>query len=215
MMSSSPKGALALATPLQEHVDRTVADLLRSLPHIERLTSDERRGIIARYTAVLEGNFIYWMTGAYLAAGTGKARNIILNNLKEEVRDCHPAMLRKFALAAAAFPGERDALAVSADLMNVRLFVGRLPRAGTLAMMTFFENFIQHFMPYLADLAQQLGSTEQEYTEVHGVCDISHTQDLYRALEAELALPGCAQEQEILLEGVETLANLIRRIITG
>src|SRR5713101_85614 len=53
--------------PIHEHIDRVIADLLASFPNPEQLSANERRGIIARYTAVLEGNFIYWMTAAYLA----------------------------------------------------------------------------------------------------------------------------------------------------
>src|SRR2546422_11334593 len=77
---------------IQEQIDCIVDDLLASLPPAERLSADERRGIIARYTAVLEGNFIYWMTGAYLSVGSDEARAKIIDNLREEVRDCHPGM---------------------------------------------------------------------------------------------------------------------------
>jgi hypothetical protein len=43
-------------------------------------------------------------------------------------------------------------------------------------------------MAYLAELAVRQGSTDMEYTDVHGVCDITHTEELFNALEAELAL---------------------------
>src|SRR5205085_2256184 len=112
-------------------------------------------GIIARYTAVLEGNFIYWMTGAYLSVESERARSIILENLHEEVRDSHPAMLRRFALAACAVPTDVDAMAVYQKLTNVRLFVGRLSGVPVVIMMAFFEGFIQKFMAFLADLAQR------------------------------------------------------------
>src|SRR2546423_5820527 len=84
---------------IQEGTNRVVDDLLASLPRAEQLSAEERRGIIARYTAVLEGNFIYWMTGAYLSVGSQEARSIIIENLHEEVRDCHPGMLRKIGRA--------------------------------------------------------------------------------------------------------------------
>ena len=84
-------------------IKRAIDDLLTGLPDASYLSADQRRGIIARYTAVLEGNFIYWMTGAYLSVKSEEARSIILENLHEEVRDSHPAMLRRFATAARAF----------------------------------------------------------------------------------------------------------------
>src|SRR5579864_3364478 len=200
---------------IQEHIGRVVDDLLASLPRTEELSADERRGIIARYTAVLEGNFIYWMTGAYLSVRSEVARSIILENLHEEVRDCHPGMLRKFAMAAHAVPKDTDALAVYRSLSNVRLFIGRLSPVPIVVMMAFFEGLIQRFMPYLAELAQRQGSVEQEYTDVHGVCDVAHTQELFRALEAEMALAHDSRKLvKSLFEGVELLRTLIQDIVS-
>ncbi len=200
--------------PLQEHIDRTSQELLASFPNTQQLSADERRGIIARYTAVLEGNFIYWMTAAYLAVASDEAHAIIRDNLLEEVRDNHPGMLRRFAIAAQAVPTDSDALAVHRNLQNVRLFVARLSAVKLLLMMAFFEGWITRFMPYLAELARCQGSAEREYTDVHGVCDVVHTQELFRALEGEMALtddplPPATQ----LLEGVERLRVLIRNIV--
>jgi len=197
---------------IQEYLDRAIDDLLDSFPDPQQLSADQGRGIVARYTAVLEGNFIYWMTGAYLSVGSEEARSIILGNLLEEVRDCHPGMLRRFAMAAHAVPTDSDALAVYRDLMNVRLFVGRLSGVQILLMMTFFEGFIQRFMVFLAELARRQGSVEQEYTDVHGVCDVAHTQELLRALRAEMSLNPPAPEMN-LLEGVDLLRTLIVTIV--
>ena len=203
-----------LTTSIQAHAGGVTDDILASLPSAEHLTADERRGIIARYAAVLEGNFIYWMTGAYLSVGSDIARSIILQNLHEEVRDCHPGMLRKFAMAAHAVPNDSDALAVYRSLSNVRLFIGRLSSVPIVVMMAFFEGFIQRFMPYLADLAHQQGSAEREYTDVHGVCDVAHTQELFHALEAEMMLASDSRKPvKNLFEGIDLLETLIRDII--
>jgi len=113
----------ALGTSIQEDINHAIDDLMAWLPDPKQLSPDQQRGIIARYTAVLEGNFIYWMTGAYLAIGTDEARSIILENLHEEVRDSHPRMLREFALAAHAIPTDSDVMSIHRDLTNVRLFV--------------------------------------------------------------------------------------------
>ena len=197
---------------IQAQLQLAADRLLHSLPEPAALTTEQRRGMIARYTAVLEGNFIYWMTGAYLAVRTEEARSIIVDNLTEEVRDSHPAMMRKFALAANAAPTEADALAVYADLTKVRVFVGKLSAVRTLLMMGFFEGFIQKFMGYLADLAARQGSTEMEYTDVHGVCDIAHTEGLMRALAAEMALEP-AEPADDLFEGLELLATLMQTVL--
>jgi len=197
---------------IQAHIDQVTEDLLASLPDPGQLSAEERRGILARYTAVLEGNFIYWMTGAYISVGSDEARAKIMDNLREEVRDCHPGMMRRFAIAAHAIPTDEDAQAVHRNLMDVRLFIGRLSAVPVVVTMAFFEGFIQRFMPYLAELAQRQGSSEMEYTDVHGVCDVTHTQELFRALDAEMTLNPPLSAKETF-EGVELLRTLIQNIV--
>lgn len=215
---SSASASLQLKLPtgelLRSQVERSVTELLESLPQPELLSAEERRGIIARYTAVLEGNFIYWMTGAYLAVKSEESRIILVDNLYEEIRDCHPGMLRKFAVAAHGLPSSSDAIAVSQDLAAVRLFVGRLSAVPMVLMMAFFECFIQGFMGFLAGLAELRGSKEQEYTSVHGVCDIVHTQELFRALDMEIELDPPRSDAE-LFEGVDLLRTLIQSVLSN
>ncbi len=201
-----------LRAAIHEDLDDAIEDLLISLPDPKQLSASQRRGIIARYATVLEGNFIYWMTGALLSVASEEARLTILDNLHEEVRDSHPRMLRKFALAAHAIPTDSDAIAIHRDLTNVRLFVGRLSGVRIVIMMAFFEGFIQRFMSYLAELAVGQGSAELEYTDVHGVCDVAHTQGLFDALAAEMELDPPEASAD-LLEGVDLLRTLIQSII--
>jgi hypothetical protein len=199
---------------IEAQVGRAINELLASLPSPAKLSAEERRGIIARYTSVLEGNFIYWMTGAYLSVGSDEARAKIIDNLREEVRDCHPGMMRRFAIAAQAAPTDADAQAVYRNLMNVRLFIGRLEAVPIIATMAFFEGFICQFMPYLAELAERQGSADMEYTDVHGVCDITHTEELYRALAAEIALAPPMSATDTF-EGIELLRTLIQNIVVN
>ncbi len=197
---------------VKQQINKMIDDLMASLPDIQDLTGAERRGIIARYTTVLEGNFIYWMTATLLAVQSEDARPILLDNLHEEVHDSHPAMMRRFAMAANAFPTDGDALVVHDDLTNVRLFLGKLSGVQSVLTMAFFEGFIQRFMAYLADLARAQGSVDLEYTDVHGVCDIAHTDGLFRALSVEMTINPLDQKED-LFEGVYLLRTLIENIV--
>ena len=197
---------------IQETITQMIDEMIGKLPNPQQLTSAERRGIIARYSAVLEGNFIYWMTATLIATKTEEARPILLDNLYEETRDAHPHMMRKFALEAHSFPTDKDALAVHDDLTNMRFFLGRLSGVQSLLTMAFFEGFIQKFMPFLANLAAAEGSTEMEYTDVHGVCDIEHTAGLFRALAIEMSAHPIEPGTDIF-EGVNLLRTLIDRIV--
>jgi len=198
--------------PLKSKVERAVDELIGSLPNPEDLSAEQRRGIIARYDTVLQANFIYWMTATYLSVMSDEARAIIIDNLHEEVGDCHPEMLRRFTAAARAVPTETDILAVARDLTNVRLFMGRKSGVKNIITMAFFEGFIQQFMTPFAKLAELQGSSEQEYTIVHGVCDIAHTQELYRALAAEMSTNPPDSTTD-LFEGVDLLRTLIQAIV--
>jgi hypothetical protein len=197
---------------IKQNINDMIDELIASLPDRNQLSSEGRRGIIARYSAVLEGNFIYWMTAAYMAVKSEEARPIILDNLHEEIRDAHPAMLRRFVLASHAFPTEQDAQAVHEGMTNVRVFLGKLSSVQSVITMAFFEGFIQKFMGYLGDLAVAQGSSDMEYTDVHGVCDIEHTDGLFRALAMELAINPLEKNQD-MYEGVHLLRSLIETIV--
>jgi hypothetical protein len=196
---------------IKPRIDSEIDSLVAALPDPKDLSPQQRRGIIARYSAVLEGNFIYWMTAAYLSVQSEEARPILIDNLREEIGDCHPEMLRRFAIAAHAFPTESDAMAVREGLTRVRLFLGRLQGVQNVLTMGFCESYIQRFMSYLADLAVAQGSTDLEYTDVHGVCDVAHSEGLLMALSAEATInpPDPAVD---LFEGVNELRALIQTI---
>jgi hypothetical protein len=205
---------VSLGLAVQPEINRMIDELIVSLPDAKQLTSEQRRGLIARYSSVLEGNFIYWMTATLIAAEAPEVGPILLENLHEEVRDAHPAMLRRFAIAANAFPTDKDAMVVDADMTKVRLFLGRLSSVQSLVTMAFFEGYIQRFMGYLGELAMLQGSTDMEYTDVHGVCDIAHSQELFRALSLEMEAKPLPPEKD-MFEGVDLLRTLIQTIIHG
>jgi hypothetical protein len=207
-----PSQSAASEDTIKPTITAMIDDLIGSLPDPKKLDAEERRGIIARYSAVLESNFIYWMTATLLAVREEEARPILLDNLHEEVRDAHPVMLRKFAIAAHAFPTDSDSLAINEDLTKMRLFLGKLSAVQSLVAMAFFEGYIQKFMSYLAELAVEQGSDDMEYTDVHGVCDVAHTDGLFRALSIEMAANPLDSEED-LYEGVSILRTLMHRIV--
>ena len=91
---------------IKARIDTEIDTLVAALPDPKSLTAEQRRGIIARYSAVLEGNFIYWMTAAYLSVRSEEARPILIDNLREEIgrlssrdaaeiRDCRACVPRR------------------------------------------------------------------------------------------------------------------------
>ena|ERR1700761_4015956 len=210
-LATPPVQDTLIGASLKLQIDSIITDLMSALPNPQTLTAEERRGIIARYSSVLEGNFIYWMTATYLSTKSEDARPILIDNLREEVGDSHPEMLRRFAVAAHALPTEADVIAVQSDLSKVRLFLGRLSGVQNLLTMAFFEGYIQQFMAPLAEMAALQGSSEMVYTDVHGVCDVAHSEGLFRALATEMNEHPLDPSAD-LFEGVDLLRNLIRTI---
>jgi hypothetical protein len=199
---------------IQDRVNQLIDQTMASLPPVETLTPEQRRGIIARYSAVLEGNFIYWMTAILLAIKSEDAKPVILENLHEEIHESHPNMMRNFAIAAGAFPTAQDSLSLSHELTAVRLFLGRLDPVPSLVLMAYFEGLIQKFMTPLAAMAAAQGSTDMVYTDVHGVCDIAHTAGLFESLAYEMAINPPAEGTDIY-EGLDLLRTLFDKIITS
>jgi Iron-containing redox enzyme len=204
----------SLGTAIPQQITTMIDGLIANLPNPKSLTIEQRRGILARYTAVLEGNFIYWMTATYIAVKSDEVRHILTENLLEEVRDSHPVMMRKFAVAAHAFPNANEALSIDRELTEVRLFLGKLQGVESVLTMAFFEGWIQRFMGFLASLAAEQGSSEREYTDVHGVCDIAHSAELFRALALEMAVNPIGSNVN-LFEGVNLLRTLIIAVVEG
>jgi Iron-containing redox enzyme len=215
--NSSAVDVPSLCPPLrdvaQKYIEVAIDDVISSLPDPARLSSDQRRGIIARYTAVLEPNFIYWMAATYLSARSAEALEIIKDNLREEVRDNHPGMLSRFAQAARATAKDADRITIDKGVHAVRTFVARMDPLQIIPMMAFFEGFIQRFMPYLAELAARQGSGEREYTDVHSVGDVAHTQGLLDAFSAELSLMSEPAFRPSVFEGIVVLRSLVEAIV--
>ena len=198
--------------PIREQVTLTIQQLLRSLPPATKISKTRARTIIARYTAILEGNFIPWMAAAYVATSSKTVKEIAFNNLRDEISQNHPGMLRKFAISANSAPTDKDYLAVHSGIEKVRWFVGELQGVEILIMLAFFENFIALFMPYLDDLAKKRGSKEFEYTDVHGVLDISHSDELFRAAQAEMQMRKGYKVTYASFKGVKLLSHLLASV---
>jgi hypothetical protein len=115
-------------------------------------------------------------------------------------------------MAANAFPRSEDVLAVHDTMTKMRLFLGRLQGVQSLLTMAYFEGLIQKFMPFLAALATARGSVEMEYTDVHGVCDIAHSEGLFRAVSLENEINPISADAN-LFEGVELLRDVIQNIM--
>jgi Iron-containing redox enzyme len=214
MKNNALSHSIELTKKTELYVAESVAELLKSTSNINAMTASETRGVIARYSVALEGNFISWMTAAYACSKSETAKAIMIDNLREEIRDNHPSMLRRFVTAARAIPSEQDQETIQEAIDQVRTYLAQMDSVRSIALMAGFETFISLFMEPLAKIAQKRGSIDTQYTDVHGVVDIAHSQKLYEALQSEIACAS-AEYSESIFEGVDLILNLMKIAICG
>jgi len=205
---------LSRTAPIQEHIDRAIQELFASFPNPDRLSAAE---------AVRDHRPLH--RGARGQLHLLDDRRLSLRRVDGGARD-HPQQpprggsrqpSRDAATVRhgrAAIPTDRDALAVSRHLHGVREFVGRLSGARIVIMMAFFEGFIQRFMPISRSSPDARAPRRRSTPMCTAVCDVAHTQELFHALEAELALIG-VPPTAALLEGVGLLTALLQVIVHG
>ncbi len=159
--------------------------VLSTLPPENSLDANSARMIIRRYAAVFEGNFVSWMSAGVISARSPYARFAATENIWVELRDNHPGMLKTFAVSCGALPHPDDVVTVLVEVDAIRKLVGELSGIKCIALMAFLENTSEVFIPYLASLAHRLGSSNYDYTNVHGKADALHAEQFLKALEEE------------------------------
>jgi hypothetical protein len=193
-------------------VDDGVESILGQLIPADRLSTEAGCGLIGRYTVVLEGNFVTWLTATYLRAKSKEASAIIKANLLEEIGDDHPSMLRRFAIQAGSSPESADYLSVSPALYKVREYFSTHSGFDLIAVMLFYESFIANFMSYLAQVANHQGSSELTYTDVHGLLDVEHSKEMLTAALLEQSAAPLLVNEDSVKKGIVLLTALIKSI---
>lgn len=182
---------------LKTKYDNATSQVATSLKSVETITEDDARKIIQRYTAVFEGNFLSWMSGASITARSVVSRFAADENLWVELKYDHPAMLRNFAVSCNAEPSKEDFKYMHEEIQNTRNMVSELSGLKNICLMGTLENTSAAFIPYMAELGKKLGCTDFTYTDVHGEADIEHANQFLEALSDEQNQGYGSAEQDI------------------
>jgi hypothetical protein len=200
---------------VEMRLDESIEQLLSDLPRLDRLSVEQIRAFLARYSVIAEGNFIQWMAAAHISSATSTAKSITADNLREELSENHPGMLRRFIESADAVPGRTDYAIIEKGVERIRGIMGRLNSVEILLMLAWVETFFPRFVDYLAQAASMSGGRDFQYTDVHRTADIGHSEKLKEALGAEMRAKGIASPPASLFEGVDRLAGLLRVALHG
>ncbi len=168
---------------IRSGIDSAVREIGAALPDASSLSVDASRRILSRYSASITPNFVFWMAGAMLFARSSDAQLILAENLRVEVCDDHPALLRAFVASAGVAVCQDDIV------VNTGAFADMCHRSDGLsliAVIAVMESASAVFIPFLAERSRKCGGTDFRYTNVHGVADVLHAEDCIRALEYEM-----------------------------
>ncbi len=159
----------------------------KSLVTLDDLSESQIRDLIGTYRVAIEPNFISWMQRAYETANSKVAKKIILENIRDEVSQDHPKMLRDFSTDSGVPLDTRYYAKVSKPVLEMWKLFGNDNGLINVAVVATLENTSLEFVPYLANLGKRAGCNDFTYTDVHGEADIAHAQELYRGLVEEMS----------------------------
>ncbi len=186
-------------------MNESVTTLLQPL---DSLNEEDQRKILKRYCAAMEGNFISWMAGASISSRSVQGKHASDENLWEELTQDHPSMLRKLAKESGCEPEPQDHTYIENEVQEIRRMVAEMSGLKSLALMTFLENTSVVFIPYLSQLAEDLGCSDTTYTDLHGEADLEHAEQFQEALGYE-----CQQKYLRPQEDIEAVAKITLKLL--
>lgn len=196
----------------EEQIVMAKERIQRVLVPPNRLSINQIRNIIGNYRIAIEPNFISWMQQAYNAASSEIAREVIRENIQDEVLQDHPKMLRQFSKSAGVVITPKHYVAVAQPVLKMWDLLGDGNGITNVAVAATLENTSLVFIPYLAEIGKRAGCSDFAYTDVHGEADIEHAQKLYSGLIEEM--DGGIAPWRTVATAVERTASFLEEILT-
>lgn len=175
------------------------------------------------YHKVFAPNFILWLRLTEAACESEVAKQACAENLQCEVDENHPYMLLRFALPIyqnSSLLNKENEVKIRKALVQTEelvLKLTRLSRSGIpgLLIMAALENASLEFMQFLRDAAKQLGVSDLEYADKHGMADVEHADAFVKAVDAEFTHQGgyTAGEEKEMIQGTIPVVKELLEII--
>lgn len=151
------------------------------------VSNEDAHKILARYATAFEGNFIAWMGAAVLLARSVQAKYAASENLWVELRDNHAGMLHGFIVSTGVEASCSSMREIEDSIVAIRRMLADMSGVKSLALMAYLENTSAEFIPFLGNIAQQLGNTDDTYVRIHGEADVAHADQFAWALSYEIS----------------------------
>jgi hypothetical protein len=167
---------------IQNQVQSFNSTISSILVPIHKLDNQKIKSILSRYQYVFEGNFIVWMTSAYLFSQSLEGKQNSFENIWVEIVQNHPGLLHEFTKVAKTEINTED---LDIIIGKIRTEIAKKQAVYSLTLMALLENSSSIFIPYLEEIAKNIGVTKLVYTQIHGIADINHADQFVHSLIAE------------------------------
>ena len=201
---------------VSEQLSFSKASVQKFLRKPEELTTEQAKGIVGTYRLAIEPNFIPWMKLAERTVDNGKARELIAQNIRDEIKDNHPLMLRQFAKNCGVHINDDDYDRALEPVVNMWRLFAEDSSIMNLAVAATLENTSLVFVPYLAELGKKLGCQDFQYTEKHGQADVKHADELAEGLVEEIVARKLQRKDSMLplVSAVDRTVEFLQVILT-
>ncbi|MFT4311458.1 MAG: iron-containing redox enzyme family protein [Candidatus Woesearchaeota archaeon] len=175
---------------LNQELDKSKQRVSELVKTHENVSDKQAKKILGNYGVAIGNNFVPWMVHAYANANSKVSKAYLLENLDEEIHGNHPRMLRDFLADAGVVIGMDNYFDVSKPVADMNKLVYGCSFSSNIVATT-LENVSPVFIPYIANLAKQLGSKNFTYTDVHGEADIVHAEQAFKGSIQEMMYKKC------------------------
>lgn len=198
---------------VEQHIKVARERVKEVLKPLEKVTPDEAEIILGTYRVAIEPNFIPWMIRAYQTAQSPKAKQAILTNIRDEIEQDHPKMLRDFTESAGVYVAHIHYERASQPVNDMWKLYAQENGLRAVAIAATLENTSPIFIPYLRDLAHKRGGRDFTYTDFHGEADILHAQELSQGLVEEMGRADKNDPQYALVDTVAATTHFLERVL--
>jgi len=193
---------VGVVSPVLRTLTTRVAD---ALPNIDDLSDENIAAIMLTYGTIVGENFIPWLSSTWTRCRSSVAREACRTNLRDEIIEDHPQMLRTFLspveiyrerpyVVSAVNKAVQDARREPGGVIaQIRRFTESADGVSGVWVLGALETTSCAFISWMDAAANRLSLADRVYLEKHGEADIMHADQFAAAVEAE------ASERHVLL----------------
>lgn len=197
-------------------LDASIQEVSAMLYPAKHLAEDDKKEILARYTAAFKPNFIAWMAGAEKACQSEYGRYACAENIVCEVSENHPGMIEDFVKPIECMPEKVHFEYIQEEVQSLWDILGNALKSKQgvvwVTMMWILEHTSAAFIPYIEEFALSLWETDTTYTQVHGEADIAHADQFSKAMFEESKFCNEQEAEKLMLLAKEKTLFLLKKV---